>query len=340
MLTSLKPGYYLGIDGGGTKTEAVIATESGFVLGRGFSGGANPHNYPLDVAFEHIKEAIEIAIKASHEKRPEFSGQYEAACVGLAGIDTQADRDKITGYFQRIPYQYWPIGAKKIILCNDGFVGLKSGTDENWGICLIASTGANCYGVNKIGYESAAGDWGYILGDQGSGYAIGQEIIRLVIKEYDGRKPKTLLTEKVLKHLNLKETSDLIPWAYNGQVPVRDIASLSQICNDPELQDSIDLSEIVNTTMRHSIASYQAVVNRLGLGQKEVFSVVLLGGLFNLKNHFKERIKQAIKGVTPQARIIQPTCAPAEGAVKVAQMGNLSKLFPESVITYISPDKT
>jgi N-acetylglucosamine kinase len=336
MLTTLKPGYYLGIDGGGTKTEAVIATESGLVLGRGTAGGANPHNYPLDVAFEHIRQAVEIADHEAHEKRPDFQAKYEAACIGMAGIDTDADRNKVSQYFQRIPYQHSPVTAGKIILCNDGFIGLKSGTDENWGICLIASTGSNCYGVDKMGKEFTAGDWGYLLGDQGSGYAMGIEMIRNVIKEFDGRKPPTLLTEKVIKHLGMKQVTDLIPWAYSGQVPVRDIASLSQLYNDPELADSIDLSEIINNTMRQLIIAYQSVSRRLDLGS-EVFTVVLLGGLFNLKNHFFTRIKQSVKSITPTARIIQPTVTPAEGAVKVAQMGNLSKLFPESVVTYITP---
>jgi len=337
MLTTLKPGYYLGIDGGGTKTEAVIATESGFVLGRGISGGANPHNYPLDVAFEHIREAIEIARREAMNKRPDFKGKFEGACLGLAGIDTEADRKKVSEYYLKIPYQHSPISAGKIILCNDGFIGLKSGTDENWGVCLIASTGSNCYGVDKMGKESTAGDWGYLLGDQGSGFAIGMEMIRIVIKEYDGRKPLTLLSEKVVKHLGLQEVTDLIPWAYGGQVPVRDIASLSQLYNDPELADSIDLSEIINNTLRQLISSYKTVSRRLDMAKGEVCTVVLLGGLFNLKNHFFIQVKQAIKSITPSARIIQPTCAPAEGAVKIAQMGNLNKLFPESVITYITP---
>jgi N-acetylglucosamine kinase len=187
-----------------------------------------------------------------------------------------------------------------------------------------------------MGKEFTAGDWGYLLGDQGSGYAMGIEMIRNVIKEFDGRKPPTLLTEKVIKHLGMKQVTDLIPWAYSGQVPVRDIASLSQLYNDPELADSIDLSEIINNTMRQLIIAYQSVSRRLDLGS-EVFTVVLLGGLFNLKNHFFTRIKQSVKSITPTARIIQPTVTPAEGAVKVAQMGNLSKLFPESVVTYITP---
>ncbi len=336
MLTTLKPGYYLGIDGGGTKTEAVIATESGFVLGRGLSGGANPHNYPLDVAFEHIREAVEHARHEVIGKRSDFNNRFEGACIGLAGIDTEADRMKVSHYYQKIPIQYSPINASKIVLCNDGFIGLKSGTDENWGVCLIASTGCNCYGVDKMGKEFTAGDWGYLLGDQGSGYAIGIEMIRMVIKEYDGRKPTSLLTEKVIQHLGLKQVADLIPWAYGGQVPVREIASLSQLYNDPALTDSIDLSEIINNTLRQLIMSYQAVSQKLDVSKGEVFTVVLLGGLFNLKNHFLSRMKQTIKSITPSARIILPTCAPAEGAIKVAQMGNLSKLFPESVITYIA----
>lgn len=339
MLTTLKPGLYLGIDGGGTKTEAVVATESGYVLGRGTAGGANPHNVPVDVAIQNIKLSVDLARMDVLKNRPEVNPrQFEAACLGLAGIDTLADRKKITDYFESIPYHQWPINAQKLILCNDGFIGLKSGTDENWGVCLIASTGNNCYGVNQLGREAAAGDWGYLLGDEGSGFSMGSQLVRTVIREYDGRLPHSLLSKKVLDHLGLKSVTDLIPWAYGGQVPVKDIASLSQLLNDSDVADMLVVQAIVHKVTVSLVESYEAVVATLELNQKQTFSVVLVGGLYNLKNNFLNHIRRAIMDRTPKARILMPKRSSAEGAIQVAQMANLRKLFPESVVTFIGPD--
>jgi N-acetylglucosamine kinase-like BadF-type ATPase len=337
MLTTLKPGYYLGIDGGGTKTEAVIADESGYVISRGTAGGANPHNYPLDIAFENVRMAV---IKA--QEGAQLSGkqinlhQFETICIGLAGIDTQSDRDNVSQYINNLPFGNRPFDGNKLILCNDGFIGLKSATDENWGVCLISSTGSNCYGVNRLGKESTAGDWGYLLGDQGSGFALGMKLIHRVIKEYDGRCANSKLTPIVMKHLGLTDPTELIPWAYNGHVPVKEIASLSQVLNDPDLQNTLYISDYVSYTAKALVDSYHAVIHRLEL-QNEAFPVVLVGGLFNLKIPLKERINQAIMEITPKARVMSTTHSPAEGAIKVAQMGNLQKLFPDSFITFIDP---
>ncbi len=335
MLTSLRQGYYLGIDGGGTKTEAVVANESGFVLGRGAAGGANPHNLPMDVAYENITQAALQAITQAQQKDKQVDAFHlGGVCLGLAGIDTASDRKKVSEYITQVSKGQARFVGQQMVLCNDGFVGLKSATDDNWGVCMISSTGSNVYGVNQLGNEATAGDWGYLLGDQGSGFALGLKLIQKVIREHDGRKPQTKLTNLVLEHLKLNQAVDLIPWAYGGQVPVRDIASLSQILNHSELEYSPDVWEVVGATIRELVEAYLAVVRRLEISDK-VFNLVLIGGLFNLKFPLKERVKHAILEVTPQVRVMTPSRSPAEGAVRVAQMSNLKKLFPDSVITVI-----
>lgn len=326
-MTTSRPEYYLGIDGGGTKTEAVIADENGTIVSRGRAGGANPHNYPLDIAFENIRLAVVSARTEAYKIGKQIDiHSFKSICLGLAGIDSGSDRERVSAYLHHLLPGSKPFGGNKVIVCSDGYIGLKSATDENWGVCLIASTGSNCYGINQSGIEATAGDWGYLLGDQGSGFALGMKMIHQVIKEYDGRCALSPLTSIVLKQLNLKETPDLIPWVYKGQVPVKEIASLSLVINDPELQSSTHLSEWVSDTAKSLTESYTAVVNKLNI-RNELLPVVLVGGLFKATIPFKNSIIQAITEITPNALIISASCSPAEGAVKVARMENVPTLF-------------
>lgn len=339
MLTTLKPGYYLGVDAGASRVEAVITTESGFVLGRGTARGANPHNAPIDFLYEGIREAIRLARNDAHMAHPEQTVlTFEAAGLGLAGYDAPTDRELLRTTLTSLPPHAQTLGAKRLVVVNDGLIGLKSGTDQSWGICISAGTGSSCYGLTPSGKEATAGGWGYMLGDQGSGYAIGRDILRQVMREYDGRSPKTELTTKVLETLGLESPTDLLAWAYRDHVPIPEISTLSRLCNDVNLSDSVELVEIIHRGVHELTLAYEAVIHRLNLGERsEPIPVILTGGLFSMQGQFSDKIIRSILNRTPQADIIFPTRSNAEGAVRLALLGTSMKFFPQSALFFINP---
>lgn len=340
MLTSLAKGYYLGIDGGGTKSHAVITDESGFVLGEGKSGGSNPHNVSFEVALGHLREAVGVARKDVIAKRGvrEEELRFEAACLGLAGIDTDMDRVNVSREIMKLEVGERTFGAREMLLVNDGLVTLKAGTDVNWGISLIAGTGANCYGLSPSGREAIAGDWGFVLGDQGSSYAMGREILRQVLKEYDGRRHQTKLTQAVLEFYRFKEVPELVDWVYRNQViPVQEIAALARIFDDTSLGDCLEVSRIINLGVSELVEAYAAVSRRMAFDEDEVdVPVVLGGGLFAMKGLFAERVKRSILDMSPNVEVIIPKRSPAEGAAKIARSlrGELA-LSPETGLRFV-----
>lgn len=345
MLLSLKKNYYLGVDGGGTKTEAIIADESGFILSGGMAGGSNPHNMKIEDCFSNIEKAVKLAKEGLIDKKPEIIPElikFDGVCLGIAGLDTKNDRELMSDAIRRfiVNKKNSFIKARRIMLINDGFIALKAGTETNWGISLIAATGANCYGVNRSGKEAIAGDWGYVLGDQGSAYALGTKILRQVIKEHDGRRPKTTLTERVLKELNLDSVEDLVSWTYrSGFVPVRNIAALAKIIGSDDINNLVEISEFINESVRELVEAYESVVKKLKIEEEKSIPVILSGGLFHMKSKFSEKVKIAIKNRTPNAQIIFPKKTPAEGAALVARLlTQRFDLFPNTAISFVNPD--
>ncbi len=339
MLAGLQKGYYLGVDTGATTTQATITDESGFVIAEAESGSANIHNVTLEMAFKNIIEAVKKARKIAGEKDEHISREtFEGACLGLSGMDSVPDRMMTAEYFNKIPLEDRTLNAKKLIVASNGLTGLMSGAENPYGVCLISATGSNCYGLSRIGKEATAGNWGYLLGDQGSAYALGRAVLRQVMKEYDGRSCKTGITEKVLDFLSLSDPSEIVSWAYNhGNLSVRDIASLSKICDEDSLPDVVEIAEMVNKAVKDLALAYKAVINRLGVDSNENIPVVLVGGLFKMKGQFTDKVKKSILNITPKANIIIQRRSISEGAALIARMHQQIKLFPESLVVIIKP---
>lgn len=121
----------------------------------------------------------------------------------------------------------------------------------------MASTGSSCYAITPSGKEVMAGGWGYFLGDQASAYSIGKGMIKQVVKEFDGRSAPSKLTPKVLEFLGFTDPGELVTWVYgSSSLPIQKVASVSMLCNDPELSNCVELEEaILNRTPHVKIIS-------------------------------------------------------------------------------------
>ena len=303
---------FLGVDCGGSKTEALLCDDKGDLIGSGQADNSNLHNLPLPDILENIHLAITAAQNGN-------SSPIETACLGISGLDTVPDKAKITLSLKESSQYNWINQTKNIFLCSDGLIGLKSGTNENYGICLISSTGSNCYGIDSVGHEHKSGDWGYLLGDQGSGYSIGIKMIRQVLREFDGRAESSPLTGKILAYLNLSSPIDLVDWAYHDRAPIKQIASLTKLLEDYDIANHKVTQSIINSTITELLSAYSAVIHHLEFLSLASFSVVLVGGLFNLTNKIELPLTEGIKHISPQAKIILSSQSPAYGAVKIAQ---------------------
>ncbi len=251
--------YVIGIDGGGSRARAVLySINLGKTVDYSISGSLNYHN----IGFENVIHNLNSLLNKFNKYVDE-----SLIVLGLAGLDSKYDWDIWIEYLDR--------NYRNYILCHDTHIVLYAGSRGKPGIAVISGTGFNAYGWDGS-REYYSGNWGYKIGDEASGYSIGREALRAVVRYFDGRGSKTLLADRIFGFLELKDFNDLINWIYNADV--RDIAELSKlVC---ELVDYDDTARsIIEYAVNEAVLSIYAVSKRMGLKT----GVYYTGGVFKCK---------------------------------------------------------
>lgn len=261
----------VGVDAGGTSTRAIAFDDECNFLGRGNAGPGNFHNVGLDSAKRNILNAIFTATKG---KKADF------VVVGAAGLDSKYDWDLLTSSLRDI--------GNKVVLEHDSFIVLYAEAEKPRGIVVISGTGSVV-----VGYDGdkriRAGGYGWLLADEGSGYWIGREALRILVKMLDGRLPKTLLAERILESIKQKSLDDVIKWAYYEGHKVDEIAKIAMIVCDIADKDPHALKIIEEATKE--LAEDVIYVSKV-LNLKEVY---VSGGLFNSRIYY-EKFYSNLKG--------------------------------------------
>jgi N-acetylglucosamine kinase-like BadF-type ATPase len=219
----------LGVDGGGTSTQAVVTDLQGQVLGRGTGPGSNHHR----VGFDQLRRSISVAVEEALRPLigpPTDAGQpawrrapLAAACLGLAGVDTPEDADRVSRWAREEAL------APLVSVVNDSELVLAAGTPDGWGIALISGTGSVCLGRGPDGRTVRVGGWGYLMGDEGSGYQVARQALRVASQTADGRGEAQALLQAVLRHWSLDRPSALIARAHAPSTTQADIARLAVV---------------------------------------------------------------------------------------------------------------
>ena len=215
------PVRLLGIDGGGTTTEAWLTEPGCRVLGRGTAGPSNAKA----VGSEAARLALDTAIRRAFEDAGLTPAPVDVACLGLAGFDRPDDRKILAGWADDARW------ARRLVMVNDGDLVVAAGTPDGWGVGVIAGTGSIAVGRARDGRTARAGGWGHLLGDEGSAYGIVLDALRLVARRTDGRSPAPLnhdpLTERMCKALGVARASQIVTAIYAPELTRARIAALA-----------------------------------------------------------------------------------------------------------------
>jgi N-acetylglucosamine kinase-like BadF-type ATPase len=185
--------FLLGVDGGGTSTEAWISLPGGMVLGRGRAGPSNARAVGNEVARKALGDAIAAAFAdARLDPAP-----AAVACFGLAGFDRPEERALLTGWVHDAGW------ADRLLTANDGDLVVAAGTPEGWGVGVIAGTGSIAVGRDREGRKARAGGWGHLIGDEGSAYAVVIDALRIVARRADGRESPPATGDRLAERLGL-----------------------------------------------------------------------------------------------------------------------------------------
>jgi N-acetylglucosamine kinase-like BadF-type ATPase len=303
---------FLGLDGGGTHTVALLAArEAGAasggwtVLGRGTAGPSNRQAVGKERALAALDEAVAAAFRAAGVPR----GPVASACLGLAGADRPDDQGAVREWAERVGL------ACKVEVTSDAAVLLAAGTPEGWGLVLIAGTGSIAFGRAAAGRRARAGGWGYLLGDEGSAYALVMSGLQAVARAADGRGPATSLTERFLNRFGLGKPQDLIPAVYRGGWDRTALAGLAALVVETAEGDAV-AAKVVEEGARELALAGKAVARELGWGG--TVPVALAGGLLLGSEGYRQRVLDGLQAQGVQGDPVTLVTEPAQGAVRLA----------------------
>ena len=294
-----------GIDGGASKTVALIADANGRILGEGRAGPSNYHNIGVQAATLAIKTALRRArLDAGMTEKP------DVAVVALAGIDSEHDMITASHFVKNSKI------AQTSIVVHDSVAAIYAATKGKPGIVVNSGTGSFAAGINRKGAYARAGGWGYIAGDEGSAYDIGLNAIKMAFRSFDGREKSTKVTEIVKRRFRVKEVDELVTQIYNTGLTVEQIAAVAPSVIRSTGKDMIS-RRIVNEAGTQLGELVCTVALRLRM-TKQDFPVVAVGGNFRSGGYLLQSLKLRIRQGCPNARVIQMHVEPAHGSLSIA----------------------
>src|SRR5947208_12237034 len=176
--------YFLGVDGGASKTAALVINDTGKSLGSGVAGPSNHLRVGIETAARNIERAVNKAVVAADVATREIVWAY----CGIAGADHPAHRQEVVDSLEI----FFPRG--NFTVDNDARIALTGAIGFGAGVVVIAGTGSVAFGRNEAGEELRAGGWGPTIGDEGSGFAIARNGLAAIVRAYDGRGAATKMT--------------------------------------------------------------------------------------------------------------------------------------------------
>lgn len=304
---------FLGVDGGGTKTQTAICDESGQILGVGHAGASGIDSVGAEAAKVSIGAAVAEARQQANLPEAPFAGVF----FGMAGVVSEADRDIVRGIARQLHL------GDAIGVDHDIRISLAGGLSGRLGIALISGTGSSCFGLNERGERWQAGGWGHLISDEGSSYWFGWNAIRLAIGAYDGRWQSSLL-EPVRQRLGIAEMPDIHYRLYTQGIAKAEVAAFAPLVFDAAAAGDRMAEQLIDHGTRDLAQMVQAVARHLGWGEQRC-EVTLTGGLWRAGAAVIAPFRGWLADLLPAAQITMPELPPIYGACVLAlQQGGVT----------------
>jgi len=298
-------GYFLGFDGGGTKTDCVLAGADGRILARATAGPSNPLRGGYTRAWFSLSDAADLVL--SHEKIT--SNHIRGICAGLGGAGRPGVVQRVQTFFQR------GFPNAEVDVTTDLEIALEAAFGSGEGMVLIAGTGSAAFGRDASGRTARAGGRGPWFSDEGSAFDIGRNAVRAVLLAEENRGPSTVLSERLFPSLQARGWDSV----------------LDQVAKDPdkvfpkvfplvaELADHGDpVSREILFVAAASLGSLAlCVADQLG-GRDRELRIAKLGGAHGRSEYFDAAVNEELARVLPRFQLVELSMSPAEAAVGIA----------------------
>jgi glucosamine kinase len=296
----------IGIDGGGSKTHAIVADDSGTTIGEAFGPGSAVVPGHADTSAGVIADVIRDALEAASMTHV----TPRVLCVGVAGAGREHERQAL-----------WEalVGrelASDVVVHSDFGIALDDAFGDGPGVLLIAGTGSVAFGRSPQGTTARCGGWGPVCGDEGSGAWIGRRALSIVTAAADGRESPTALTGAMLTAAELNEVSELIPWAAAAN-PAQ-IATLAPIVFTVAEAGDLRANSLVNLAVEELMLHVRSLAQQLFGDERASVHVALAGGLMRPRSTLRKRLEHRLRAAVPGAQMHTAEVIPARGAVRGA----------------------
>lgn len=291
--------YYLGIDGGGTKTTAIVCDENATLVSRFVGESINYNSVGMETARKNLKATVDGVLPKDVK--------LNAAFIGMSAISERADDEFTKKLCDGI------IDCDKITMDSDVYIGLEAMQCDGAAAMVISGTGSMAVGRLPDGEIIHTGGWGYILGDEGSGYAMCIDALRAAICGYEGSAEKTLLTDAIKEHYKVDDMLGLIDIFYDPPMPRSEIAKLAHIVFRCAENDNV-----ADTIIKNHAQLLANTVSALLSQMPDGTPLGLWGGIFENYEKFRSYFSSKINERFPETKINVLEYAPEYGAVFAA----------------------
>lgn len=295
--------YIAGADCGGTKTILAVQSLTTGVSRRETFGTLNINGTTKERVALTIAEMFQFL-----QSLPSEVFGCRALCLGVAGITNSSLGRLLEELIRQNGYG----GPLRIV--GDFQIALQGALSGQPGVLLIAGTGSVCVGQNGEQFIQAGG-WGHLIGDEGSGYAIGRDILSAVAYDMDGMRP-TILRELVHSMLSINSRHELVDFVYQNARDKRDIAKLSVLL--PKALSQND--EVAQSILEKNAAALAwlacGVIRQLAIPDAKI---VFSGSVLTSFGGMSEEVKACLRQTLPLATIQEALCDPTDGALQIAR---------------------
>jgi glucosamine kinase len=289
----------IGVDAGGSTIDCVVDGAEAPVRG---TGGANVRTLGVEAAAERIAHAIRVTIDTA---------KPDAFAVGAAGVgDGETARALEAALQTRFP-------ACAIAVYDDAAIALRAAVPDGDGIVLIAGTGSIAY-AQIGGAMHRAGGYGWMFGDDGSGFAIGRAALAQLVRSYDARIPREPLFEAIETYLGARDAQAVLARVYGDADAIACVAALAPLVLERAGSGERLASKIVQAAALELFDVLKALLKSAGIADREL-PLVLSGGLLRANSLLTFLIETRLASDMPLLHPLKSTPLPVYGALELAR---------------------
>jgi N-acetylglucosamine kinase-like BadF-type ATPase len=295
----------LGFDGGGTKTECVLMDATHAVRARGRGGPSNPMRVGFEGALESIREATQVTLRTANVAQSEIG----AICAGLAGAAQPESAATMTDLLTR------EFPGKAVHVCTDLALTLEA-TGGGPAMVLIAGTGSAAIGRGCDGQIGRVGGHGFLLGDEGSAYDIGQRAAIAAMRAKDRGDRNSSLASLILRGLKLTDWPEIELRVYQG-APDEVFPRIFPVVAAAADQGDSEAGQLLNEASARLAQLVGDLAARLHL-KEDKHLLVKTGGMVGRSAYFDRVMDEQLRLAVPHAEFGPLAMTEAEAAAKIA----------------------